>query len=295
MADSSRSVTVLGLGRMGASLASALARAGNAVTVWNRTATRTASVAALGVRAADSIADACASSEVVVVCVSDYDATRRMLNDDAVVSALQGRTLVQLSSGSPDQARELSAWAAESGIDYVDGKIVGYPAAIGTPEASIFCAGSATAFGAAQPILSDLCAAPMYLGDDVGHPSVVDGALILNVMCLFVADMVGRAMFESEGIAPTAWNMFVELLLAEAPTQVSALNARLELGNFDGDEAALRTWAHGTDLLVESLEESGVDATLAGCIAGLAHRAIERGHGEDGFAAIYHVVTHGRT
>ena len=132
---------------------------------------------------------------------------------------------------------------------------------------------------------------PVYVGEDPGHPATIDGALILNVMSIYVANMVGRALCEAEGIAPEAWGLFSGLMLAAAPALVGDLNTLLERKDFSGDEASLNTWAHGADLIRDGLARRGVDTTLAACIAGLAHRAIERGHGDDGFAAIYDVVT----
>ena len=290
-----RTVTILGLGRMGSALAGAMARSGHTVTVWNRTASRAIPLRGLGVAVADSVANACSSSDVVVMSVNDYDTTKELLDGDGVASALRGRVLVQLTSGTPSQARELAGWAAERGVDYLDGKIVGYPSAIGTSEAVIFYAGSAAEFEAAKPLLGELSGDPVYMGDDPGHPSTIDGALILNVMSIYVANMVGRAMCEAEGIAPEAWGLFSGLMLAAAPAMVGDLNTLLDRKDFSGDEASLNTWAHGTDLIRDGLGERGVDTTLAACIAGLAHRTIERGHGDDGFAAIYDVVSTGNS
>ncbi len=288
-----RSVAVLGVGRMGSALAGALARSGHTVTAWNRTASRAIPLRDLGIVISDSMASACASSDVVLVSVSDYEATRALLDGDGIVSALHGRLLVQLTSGTPSQARELAEWSAARSIDYIDGKIVGYPSAIGTPEATIFYAGPAAKFEAAKPLLADLSGEPVYLGDDPGHPATVDGALIMNVMSIYIANMVGRAMCEADGIAPETWGFLAGMMLGSAPALVGDLNALLDRKDFSGADASLTTWAHGADLLRDGLAESGLDTTLATCIASLAHRTIERGHGDDGFAAIYETVANG--
>lgn len=71
---------------------------------------------------------------------------------------------------------------------------MGYPSAIGTPDAVIFYAGSAPEFEAVQPLLAALSGDPVYVGEDPGHPATIDGALIINMMSIYVANMVGRAM-----------------------------------------------------------------------------------------------------
>ena len=76
-----------------------------------------------------------------------------------------------------------------------------------------------------------------------------------------------------------------------APALIRAQNTLLDTKDFSGEEATLTTWAHTADLLHVELEARQLDTTLAASIAALARRTIERGHGDDGFASIYEVVT----
>ena len=71
----------------------------------------------------------------------------------------------------------MARWAAAQGIDYVDGAIVGFPSAIGTADAIIFYAGSETAIAVGAAVIVDLSGTPMHVGDDAGHPAIIDGAL----------------------------------------------------------------------------------------------------------------------
>src|SRR5690348_6472339 len=61
----------LGLGTMGAAMAANLARAGFAVTVWNRTPGRAPELADLAVERRDRPADVARDVDAIVVCVSD--------------------------------------------------------------------------------------------------------------------------------------------------------------------------------------------------------------------------------
>lgn len=60
-----------------------------------------------------------------MVCVLDYPAVRELLAP--VAESLRGRTLVNLTTGSPEQAREEAEWAAEHGIGYLDGAVMTTP------------------------------------------------------------------------------------------------------------------------------------------------------------------------
>ena len=72
-------VSVIGTGRMGSALASALQKKGFTTTVWNRTSTKTVALAQLGLPVAQSLEAATLASDVIIVNVSDYSTTRRLL------------------------------------------------------------------------------------------------------------------------------------------------------------------------------------------------------------------------
>jgi 3-hydroxyisobutyrate dehydrogenase-like beta-hydroxyacid dehydrogenase len=72
-------VTVIGIGRMGSPLASALFNKGFATTVWNRTAAKAEPLAKLGLHLAPSILGAVKEADVVVVNINNYDSTKQLL------------------------------------------------------------------------------------------------------------------------------------------------------------------------------------------------------------------------
>ena len=65
-------VTVIGAGRMGSALATALFHKGFATTVWNRTGAKTEVLSRLGLSVAQSIEESVREADIVVVSVSDY-------------------------------------------------------------------------------------------------------------------------------------------------------------------------------------------------------------------------------
>ena len=105
-------VTVIGLGPMGRAMSAALLRAGHSVTVWNRTAGRAEQVVAAGAQLASTPIDATSASDVTILSLTDYAAMYAILGDGP---DLDGRTLVNLSSDTPDASRAAAAWAAASG------------------------------------------------------------------------------------------------------------------------------------------------------------------------------------
>jgi 3-hydroxyisobutyrate dehydrogenase-like beta-hydroxyacid dehydrogenase len=55
-----------------------------------------------------------------MVSIESYAVTREILADMHVTPHLSGRTVIQLSTGTPREARESEAWLQSCGVDYID-------------------------------------------------------------------------------------------------------------------------------------------------------------------------------
>ena len=108
-------VAVIGLGQMGTTLARLLLGKGHEVHVWNRTPSKAQPLIKLGATPAASAAAAIQASRIVVMCVHDYAAVDEILQGEGVQAALAGRLLIQLTTGSPQDARNAQDRAAALG------------------------------------------------------------------------------------------------------------------------------------------------------------------------------------
>src|SRR6478672_509921 len=111
-------VAFLGLGTMGAAMAANLARAGFAVTGWNRTPGRAPELADLGVGLAGSPAAAVAAADIVVVCVSDTPDVEAVLfgAEGVVEGAGEGTLVIDCSTIAPSGSWDFAARLRERGI-----------------------------------------------------------------------------------------------------------------------------------------------------------------------------------
>src|SRR3990172_8414988 len=96
-------VGFVGLGTMGGAMAANVARAGFAVSAWNRTPGRAAELADLGVRLVGSPAEVAAAAELVVTVVSDTPDVEAVLFGDAGIAAgaAPGTLVVDMSTIAP--------------------------------------------------------------------------------------------------------------------------------------------------------------------------------------------------
>jgi 3-hydroxyisobutyrate dehydrogenase-like beta-hydroxyacid dehydrogenase len=135
-------IAFLGLGVMGAPMARHLARAGNEVVVYNRTAAKALAWVALnGNRAAPTPAEAAAGVDVVALCVGNDDDVREVvLGPNGALAAMDaGTILVDHTTASAGVARELSAACAERGVGFVDAPVSGGQAGAENGQLTIMC------------------------------------------------------------------------------------------------------------------------------------------------------------
>ncbi len=116
-------VAFLGLGIMGRSMASNLAKSGHEVTVWNRTPGKQVE----GAHVAESPADAARGAEVVWMCVSDTKAVESVLFGEHGVeeSLTEDMIVVDSSTISPSATRKFAERVRTRGVQYVDAPMTG--------------------------------------------------------------------------------------------------------------------------------------------------------------------------
>ena len=208
----------------------------------------------------------------------DYDAVRSVLLP--LASSLRGRQLVNVTSGSPDAARELAAWAATHDISYTDGAIMTPTDTMGTPSAVILHCGHST------DVLGPLGGSQTYLGADPGRAAAFDVAL-LDIFWTSVSGVAHAfALARSEGIAATELAPLARGISDLMPSVIDEHGARLEAGDHSGEYANLRSAAAGMAHIIETAEARGIDAGVMKAAHALAWQAIDAGHGTDGVSRL---------
>jgi 3-hydroxyisobutyrate dehydrogenase-like beta-hydroxyacid dehydrogenase len=274
-------VSVIGLGLMGAALARALVDAGHQTTVWNRSSAKADALVAAGATRAKTVADAVSASPLVIACVLDDVALRGVL--DPVAGELSGRALINLTSGTPEQARALAAWADQHGIDHLDGKILAFPSTIGGPDAFLLYSGAQDVYTVHEPTLAALGSAT-YLGADPGLASLYDLGIVGLMYGVITGFVHALALLRADGIDPEAFLPFATEAMGIMP--LADIARQVQTGNYGGREAHLDMQVAYMDHIIESSLARDVDPTFPAYVKELMHRAIAAGHGSDDFGRL---------
>ncbi|WP_050800106.1 NAD(P)-dependent oxidoreductase [Streptomyces himastatinicus] len=280
-------VTVLGLGPMGQAMTRALLAAGHPVTVWNRTAGRADGVVADGATLAATPSAAVEASELVVLSLTDYRAMYDILGDAA--GSLTGRTLVNLSSDTPDRTREASAWAAGHGATFLTGGVMVPAPMVGTEASYIYYSGPDEALERHRAALA-LLGAPKYLGDDPGLAQMMYQAQLALFLTTLSGLMHATAMLGSAGMK--AQEVLPELLsLTDSVSAIVAAGeetpgAALDAGEHPGALSTVTMMGATSDHIVETSASLGLDLALPEAVQAHYRRAIDDGHGGDNWTRI---------
>ncbi|MEU5160062.1 NAD(P)-binding domain-containing protein [Streptomyces sp. NPDC020875] len=282
-AASGAPVTVLGLGLMGQALARAFLAAGHPTTVWNRTPAKAEALAAEGAHRAATVTEALGASPLTVVCLTDYPAVHDLLGPAG--ASLGGTTLVNLTSGSSEQAREAARRFGEHGARYLDGAIMAVPPVIGTAEAVILLSGPQPDFTTHEPALAAL-GTLAHLGTDPGLASLYDAAGLTMMWAVLNAWLQGTALLETAGVDATVYAPFAQQMAAGVAGWLPGYADQIARGSFPAEVAALETDARSMDHLIEEAESAGVNAELPRLFKTMANRAIARGRGGEQYPVL---------
>ncbi|PLP57294.1 6-phosphogluconate dehydrogenase [Mesorhizobium loti] len=281
-------ISILGLGAMGQALAARFHQQGHTVTVWNRTPGKAGALTTKGAREATSAADAVTASNIVVMCVLDYAASGAVIDDTA--SALSGRVLVNLTNGTPVQARAAAERVAALGAAYLDGGIMATPPMIGGEHALILYSGSKAAFDAHADALRDLGAAD-YLGADAGLASLHDLALLSGMYGLFAGFFHASALVDSEGIRAGAFLKLLGPWMTAMMGELPGYAEKIDSGRHDLNVVSnLGMQTASLDNILTATREQGVATDLLDPMLGLFRKRDGAGFGDEDISGVLELI-----
>jgi len=193
-------VAFLGLGVMGFPMAGHLKKAGHEVTVYNRTAAKSAKwVETHQGRSAATPRAAAEGAEIVFACVGNDDDLRSIAlgADGAFAGMAKGTLFVDHTTASAEVARELAEVAAKAGIGFLDAPVSGGQAGAENGKLTVMVGGDQAAFDKAKPVIDAYARACVLMGP------VGSGQLTKMVNQICIAGLV-QALAEGMNFAKRA-------------------------------------------------------------------------------------------
>jgi 3-hydroxyisobutyrate dehydrogenase-like beta-hydroxyacid dehydrogenase len=282
-------VAFLGLGTMGAAMAANLARAGFPVVAWNRTAGRAPELQELGVTTASTPAEAAASAEIVVVCVSDTpDVEAVLFGPDGVVDgAPSGTLIIDCSTIAPSGSWDFAARLRDRGLRMVDAPVSGGSEGAKNATLTIFVGGDERDVEHARPVLNALGRTITHVGPiGAGQAVKAVNQVILAGTYLGVAEGIVLAIKAGLDV-----EQVVEALGGGAAQSWVLANRAGRM--IDNDyPLGFKVSLHRKDLAIalELAAQLGAALPVSALAAQLESGLIARGHADDDMSALARAI-----
>lgn len=277
-------VAVLGTGLIGAPIARNLASRGFRVRAWNRTAAKAQALAAAGIQACDSPADAVRDCDIILTVLKDGPGTQTAIQ--AAAPALnKGAIWLQLGTVGIEGIATLEALAEPLGLVFYDAPVQGSRQPAELAQLVILASGPVEQRALVQPVFDAIGKRTLWLCEQPGSSSRLKLALNSWAFALTHGLAESLALAKGLGIDPA---LVVDVVTA-GPMDSGYFQAKVAaiLGDNYSASFSIANALKDARLVVEAAAQAGVQVDAAQAGLRRFERALEAGHGDKDMAASY--------
>lgn len=280
-------IGILGTGLMGAPIAQRFLDAQHAVTVYNRTVSKTTALAAQGATVAADGAALFSRADVVVLMLTDAAAIAELIFAPTI--ALTGKTIIQMGTIAPQESQALHDRVVAQGGEYLEAPVLGSIPEAQSGNLIIMVGSTLEQFQRWQPLLHILGPTPQHIGP-VGQAAAVKLALNQLIASLTTAFGLSLALTQQAGVEP---EKFMEILRSSAlyaPTFDKKLSRMLEQ-NYANPNFPVKHLLKDVHLFAAAAEAAQIPAGLMSPIATLLEQTIAAGLSNTDYSALFSQIT----
>jgi 3-hydroxyisobutyrate dehydrogenase len=289
MSEVSGPVAILGTGIMGYPMAERMLKRGVKVIAHNRTLEKALPLRQMGAEIAATPDQAIVAADIVLLMLADYGAIRAVLEVDGVLSALAGRTVVQMGTIGPGQSRELANLVSGFRADYLEAPVFGSHPQIEAGELLVLAAGERDLFKQVEPLLRCFGPPPYYLGE-IGKAAAAKLALNLLIPALVTGFSLSLGIVQREDIQIDDFMAVLRQGAYYSPTFDSKLPRMLER-RYDHPNFPLSLMLKDIELALEESEQLGLNTSILAAIRALYAEAVAGGLADLDHSGIYEAIS----
>lgn len=184
----------IGLGHMGIPMATRLLDGGHELNVYNRTYSKTAPLVERGATAVKDARDLVRQSDILFIMLADGPAVASVLED--VQQEVDGKTIVNLSTISPEETTAMARLIEQNGGIYLESPVSGSVPVAETGQLVLLAGGDAEVVSTCQPYLDLLGKETIHFGP---HGTGSAAKLAINLLLAVVGQGVAETLLLGEG------------------------------------------------------------------------------------------------
>jgi 3-hydroxyisobutyrate dehydrogenase len=255
----------IGLGAMGAPMATCVARAGYTVAAFDVDPQKAVALATEGIRPVDTVAAAANGADVLVLMVATAQQAESVLYGEGNVAATQlkpGAVVLLMATVGPAAVEDWAKRLGPAGVEIVDAPVSGGAARAGQGDLLIMVSGSEAALGVAQPLLDVMARNAPVVGSQPGDGQKVK--LVNQLLCGVHIAVAAEALAFAEALgleAGPTWEVLRHG--AAASFMLDDRGARM-IGNPDNEvRSAIDIFVKDMGLVTAAARASTYPAPLA--------------------------------
>lgn len=282
-----KKIGFVGLGTMGAPMASNLLKQGYEVIVYNRTAAKCEPLAAQGAVIAATPKEAAEAADTVITMVSDDSSIQAVYEgSDGVLAGLgaaAAKTVIDCSTISPSLVKQLADQVAALGASFLDAPVTGSSPAAIDGTLVFMVGGSAEVLSREQDIFECLGKKILHMGPN-GSGSVAKLAhnTIVGINNLALAE--GFAIAAKSGLPPES---FLELVqLGSAGSKAAELKGNKMINHDFSNQFSLALMLKDLKLASSLTDGAGIPSPMLNLAKSLFQAGQSEGFGDEDLSSV---------
>ncbi len=267
---------------MGLPMAQRLIATGHSVTAYNRTSSKLAGLS--GATIATSPSDAIVASECVVLMLTNAAAIREVLSQ----ADLRDRTIIQMSTISPNESRAIRAEVVAAGGSYLEAPVLGSIPEAKSGKLIVMVGAEPEQFEQWKPLLQDLGENPVLIGS-VGSAATVKLALNQLIGSLTSAFAASLGLVLRQNVDVEAFMQIVRQSALYAPTFDKKLQRMIDR-DFANPNFPTKHLQKDMNLFLETARSSNLETASVEGVQQILTQAIARHLADLDYAALFSVI-----
>ena len=280
-------VAFLGTGLMGEPMAQRLIEAQVPVVAYNRTASKLEALQRSGAEIAELPQDAIAKSDCVILMLTNADAIKAVLLSEASQQKLSGKTVIQMSTISPQESREIHDAVVAAGGEYLEAPVLGSIPQVKAGELQVMVGASPEQFAKWSDVLKNF-GSPVLLGA-VGAAAATKLALNQLIASLTTAFALSLGFVQRQGVNVEQFMEILRQSALYAPTFDKKLPQMLER-NFANPNFPTKHLLKDTNLFLTEAEALGLNVSSLEGVRKVLEMAQQLGLAEADYSSLFAAI-----
>jgi 3-hydroxyisobutyrate dehydrogenase-like beta-hydroxyacid dehydrogenase len=279
-------IAFLGMGSMGARMATKLLDAGHTLSVWNRNEERAKPLGDAGARVAATPRDAANGADFVLSMLTNNEASMSVWCDkrDGALSGMKsGAIAIECSTLSVDYIGKLKQQCDDRNIAFLDAPVAGSRPQADAAQLIFFVGGAKSDFESALLMLSSMGSQIHYAGKSGAGTSIKLAVnALFGIQLATIAELIG--LLKTSGLNEMS---AVEILSSTPVCSPAAKQASgAMLAKKFSPMFPIKLVKKDFEYALSTAKEKGIDSPMTQAGLSVFNAAIERGFGEDNITGV---------